>query len=250
MEHHICQSCGMPMTSELFGTEKDGGKNRDYCMYCYENGAYTHPDATLKEMIDICVPYIKEEGKTEAEARSLLERTLPHLKRWASDTQTRWAEKMSFSHFEKQKAKLFSGISTVTSNRDEVSEKGKIPSMWSLYREKFPHTERQDIRRDTIALYSDYETDEHGTYTFSIGTFVDQQEKTANLISLPASEYAVFVSKRGRIAEVVFETWQEIWTWDEKNLRTYTGDYEVYDEQAENPENAQVAIYVAVDRKK
>lgn len=156
---------------------------------------------------------------------------------------------MSFSHFEKQKAKLFSGISTVTSNRDEVSDKGKIPSMWSLYREKFPHTERQDIRRDTITLYSDYETDEHGTYTFSIGTFVDQQEKTANLISLPASEYAVFVSKRGRIAEVVFETWQEIWTWDEKNLRTYTGDFEVYDEQAENLENAQVAIYVAVDRK-
>ncbi|WP_456283452.1 zinc ribbon domain-containing protein [Bacillus sp. JZ34] len=32
MEHHVCQSCGMPMTSELFGTEKDGGKNRDYCI--------------------------------------------------------------------------------------------------------------------------------------------------------------------------------------------------------------------------
>ncbi|MEC2211127.1 zinc ribbon domain-containing protein [Bacillus paralicheniformis] len=93
MEHHICQSCGMPMTSELFGTEKDGGKNRDYCMYCYENGAYTHPDATLKKMIDICVPYIKEEGKTEAEARSLMERTLPHLKRWASDTQTKGGQR-------------------------------------------------------------------------------------------------------------------------------------------------------------
>ncbi|UJG57226.2 effector binding domain-containing protein [Bacillus paralicheniformis] len=220
-------------------------------MYCYENGAYTHPDATLKDMIEICVPYIKEEGKTEAEARALLERTLPYLKRWAADTQSkRRAEKMSFSHFEKQKAKLFSGISTVTSNRDEASEKGKIPSMWSLYLEKFLHTERRDMRRDTIALYSDYETDEHGTYTFSIGTFVDQQEKAANLISLPASEYAVFVSRRGKIAEVVFETWQEIWTWDEKNLRTYTGDFEVYDEQAENPENAQVTIYVAVDRKK
>ncbi|MCM3209815.1 hypothetical protein CHCC14568_2477 [Bacillus licheniformis] len=25
MEHYFCQSCGMPMTSELFGTEKDGG---------------------------------------------------------------------------------------------------------------------------------------------------------------------------------------------------------------------------------
>lgn len=47
----------------------------------------------------------------------------------------------------------------------------------------------------------------------------------------------------------MFETWQEIWTWAEKNLRTYTGDYEVYGEQAVNPENAQVAIYIAVDRK-
>ncbi|MGG3036636.1 zinc ribbon domain-containing protein [Bacillus licheniformis] len=26
MEHYFCQSCGMPMTSELFGTEKDGGE--------------------------------------------------------------------------------------------------------------------------------------------------------------------------------------------------------------------------------
>ncbi|WHH56348.1 zinc ribbon domain-containing protein [Bacillus paralicheniformis] len=76
-----------------FRHRKRRGKNRDYCMYCYENGAYTHPDATLKEMIDICVPYIKEEGKTEAEARSLLERTLPHLKRWASDTQTKGGQR-------------------------------------------------------------------------------------------------------------------------------------------------------------
>lgn len=157
---------------------------------------------------------------------------------------------MSFFHFEKQKAKLFSGVSTVTSNQNEATEKGKIPSMWSLYRERFPHKERQDMKRDTIALYSDYESEEYGAYTFSIGTFADQHEKAANVISLPASEYAVFVSRRGRIEEVVFETWQEIWTWAEKNLRTYTGDYEVYGEQAVNPENAQVAIYIAVDRKK
>lgn len=104
---------------------------------------------------------------------------------------------MSFSHFEKQKAKLFSGVSTVTSNQNEATEKGKIPSMWSLYRERFPHKERQDMKRDTIALYSDYESEEYGAYTFSIGTFADQHEKAANVISLPASEYAVFVSRRG-----------------------------------------------------
>ncbi|MEC1261911.1 zinc ribbon domain-containing protein [Bacillus swezeyi] len=82
METLYCQSCGMLMTSDLLGTEKDGSKNRDYCMYCYENGEFKQPDATLEEMIEICVPYLKEEGKTEAEARALLESTLPHLKRW------------------------------------------------------------------------------------------------------------------------------------------------------------------------
>ncbi|WP_261378051.1 zinc ribbon domain-containing protein [Bacillus licheniformis] len=67
-----------------FRHRKRRGNSRDYCIYCYENGAYTHPDATLKDMIEICVPYIKEEGKTEAEARALLSRTLPYLKRWAA----------------------------------------------------------------------------------------------------------------------------------------------------------------------
>ena len=34
----ICQSCGMPLDfMELRGTEKDGRKSDDYCMYCYKD---------------------------------------------------------------------------------------------------------------------------------------------------------------------------------------------------------------------
>ena len=41
-----CQSCGrLPMqTTEQFGTNKDGSVNREYCCYCYKDGAFTSND--------------------------------------------------------------------------------------------------------------------------------------------------------------------------------------------------------------
>ena len=39
MKNKICQSCGMPITSnEQLGTNRDGSANIDYCKYCYKNG--------------------------------------------------------------------------------------------------------------------------------------------------------------------------------------------------------------------
>ncbi|ATH91972.1 transcriptional regulator [Bacillus glycinifermentans] len=90
METLVCQSCSMPMAGEaLSGTERDGAKSRDYCMYCYKNGEFEQPGATLEDMIEICVPHLIEEGRTEEEARALLESTLPHLKRWNSTLMNR-----------------------------------------------------------------------------------------------------------------------------------------------------------------
>ena len=35
----ICQSCAMPMSDDsLYGTNADGSKNSDYCIYCYKDG--------------------------------------------------------------------------------------------------------------------------------------------------------------------------------------------------------------------
>ena len=33
MKQKFCQSCGMPLTEEVLGTNADGSKNEDYCMY-------------------------------------------------------------------------------------------------------------------------------------------------------------------------------------------------------------------------
>ncbi|MBR6920026.1 MAG: zinc ribbon domain-containing protein, partial [Bacteroidales bacterium] len=51
MEQKFCQSCGMPLTEEMLGTNADGSKNGDYCSYCYKDGAFTN-DCTMDEMIE------------------------------------------------------------------------------------------------------------------------------------------------------------------------------------------------------
>ncbi len=83
MKQEYCQSCGMPMEDvSLYGTEKDGSKSQDYCTYCYEDGNFKKPDETMEEMIETCIPFMKENGMDENEARELLNNSLPHLKRW------------------------------------------------------------------------------------------------------------------------------------------------------------------------
>ena len=82
---NYCQSCGMPMTEDaLFGKNADGGKNEDYCCYCYPNGAFSNPNETMEEMIESCAPFIVEAGEApDAEsAKKMLEEFLPTLKRW------------------------------------------------------------------------------------------------------------------------------------------------------------------------
>lgn len=85
MEQQFCQSCSMPLTSdEVKGTEQNGQKSEEYCVYCYENGVFKQPEITMQEMIDVCVGYMKEDGMAEQEARTLLNQVMPNLKRWSA----------------------------------------------------------------------------------------------------------------------------------------------------------------------
>ncbi len=81
----ICQSCGMPLEQEdHYGTEKDGGKNADYCSYCFKDGQFT-ADITMDEMIAICAEHIDEWGMeiTKEEAIAQMKQCFPTFKRWA-----------------------------------------------------------------------------------------------------------------------------------------------------------------------
>lgn len=83
-EAPFCQSCGMPMTREdQFGTEADGSRSGDYCVYCYRDGAFTD-DRTMEEMIDFCLDYEKDSGlySDRESARRAMLAWFPTLKRW------------------------------------------------------------------------------------------------------------------------------------------------------------------------
>lgn len=79
-----CQSCGMPMTEELYGTNTDGSPNDEYCTYCWQSGKFTDGDLSLNEYIDACLPHMVAAHPeiSAPDARTMLENHLPTLKRW------------------------------------------------------------------------------------------------------------------------------------------------------------------------
>jgi len=144
----------------------------------------------------------------------------------------------------------FLGLSALTNNQNEMTGEAVIPSMWSEFYEKrisesIPNKKNASI----IALYTQYESDETGTYTFAVGAEVSQSEPTPDgldAFEIPASNYVVFTTRKGPVQEVVVETWQKIWEWSKHNARAFETDFEVYDERAADPSNSQVDIYISV----
>ena len=92
-EMKFCQSCGMPLTDDVLGTNADGSKNEDYCMYCYKDGKFLQ-DCTMDEMIEHCAQFVGavNEGLpnpiTKEEYIGQMKMYFPRLKRWRKgDTQ-------------------------------------------------------------------------------------------------------------------------------------------------------------------
>ena len=90
MEQKFCQSCGMPLTEEILGTNADGSKNEDYCIYCYKDGAFTG-DFTMEQMVEYCSMFVEEYNKntgqnlTACQYKDVLRQFYPTLKRWKGD---------------------------------------------------------------------------------------------------------------------------------------------------------------------
>ena len=64
-EMRFCQSCGMPLTEDVLGTNADGSKNEDYCMYCYKDGKFLQ-DCTMEEMIEHCAQLMEQREQCDA----------------------------------------------------------------------------------------------------------------------------------------------------------------------------------------
>ena len=87
MQMKLCQSCGMPLTHEVLGTNADGTKNEEYCIYCYKDGGFTS-NSTMEEMAEFCAQFVDEFNKNTGqnlgreEYKKMLLEFYPSLKRW------------------------------------------------------------------------------------------------------------------------------------------------------------------------
>jgi predicted transcriptional regulator YdeE len=107
----------------------------------------------------------------------------------------------------------------------------------------------------TYSVYTEYESDEHGEYTYFLGEAVTslkrQDQSTFDSLLVPPSTYQKFTTPPGKIPDIVIASWQDIWKMKEADLdgkRAYTADFEVYDERAHDPQNAVVDIYIGLKK--
>lgn len=76
----------MPIDKPEFqGTEKDGSKSKEYCVYCYRDGAFINPKMTLAEMKEL-VKREMEKRRIEQPLINMAVNSLPYLKRWGAKT--------------------------------------------------------------------------------------------------------------------------------------------------------------------
>ncbi len=149
------------------------------------------------------------------------------------------------------------GITARTNNKNEMDpEKSKIADVMGRYwseniAEYFHNRVAPGI---TYAIYTDYESDEHGDYTYFLGELVhsfDQQDNEKfKQLTIPASRYQKLTTETGKMPDIIINAWQEIWQMQPSDFdgkRRYIADFEVYDHRAIDPNNATIDIYIGVE---
>lgn len=163
---------------------------------------------------------------------------------------------------QKQKTQLAEisliGLTARTNNKNEInSETAKIAKLAALYwsnqcANSIEHRVKPGI---TYAVYTDFDSDEHGDYTYFIGEAVDslqgQDLEKFETITIPESSYQKFTTDPGEMPGVVISAWQNIWAMKESDFggkRKYVADFEIYDERAADPNNVIIDIYIGMEK--
>lgn len=140
------------------------------------------------------------------------------------------------------------GIEVRTNNRLEMEpDNARLDRLWEGFRGERMEEQIPDRAAGSpvYGVYCDYEKGSEGDYTVIAGVEVTDEGKvpeTFRTVILEAGEYLVF-RNQGRLAEIVMETWSEVWRYFEREgvpERCFRTDYEVYES------TDKVAIYIGV----
>ncbi|SDI81309.1 GyrI-like domain-containing protein [Chryseobacterium jejuense] len=140
------------------------------------------------------------------------------------------------------------GIAVRTTNENEQAAKD-IPVLWENFMKENVHENIPDKIDNTVySIYTDYEKDHTKPYTTLLGCKVESLDNIPEGMigkSFDGGDYVKFTTK-GNLAEgLVINEWFKIWNMDLG--RTFTADFEMYGEKAQNPSDAEVDILIAVN---
>jgi predicted transcriptional regulator YdeE len=141
------------------------------------------------------------------------------------------------------------GLSTRTSNADEMAGKSRTGAIWERFcaenlLQKIPNQTEPGV---VLALYTEYQEDVNAPYSFAVGVKVDDVADLPpglTAYSVAATKYAVFTSGRGSIPAIVIDVWKGIWSSQIK--RAYRSYFEIYDGRSRDRNNAQIDVWVSV----
>jgi predicted transcriptional regulator YdeE len=150
------------------------------------------------------------------------------------------------------------GISVRTKNQDEFNpETAKIGKTFGQFLSQKLGDKIKNRKNPGVlfSVYTDYESNEHGGYTYFLGEEVTHFDDLSILnhglkaLTISAAKYQKFTTESGSLPGVVVQAWMEIWKMSPKDFdeeRAYQADFEIYDHRAMNPLDAVVDIYIGV----
>ncbi len=141
----------------------------------------------------------------------------------------------------------FIGLSVRTTNENQQAMQD-IPALWTKFFAENTLAVIPNKVDDTLyCIYTDYEKDYTRPYTTLLGCKVENLDKVPEGLTgriITGGTYTTFTAKGNLNEGIVVQEWMKIWNSDLD--RAYTADIEIYGEKAQNPENAEIDILIAI----
>ena len=150
------------------------------------------------------------------------------------------------------------GVTTRASNSRMFESDPQVNKIAAVVKKYFHNELAQQIpgRKNpgtTYCVYTDYENDVNGNFTYFIGeqvTSFDNVDEEFEILTIPAQNYTKFTNQPGPMPAVCIDMWQNIWKMSESDLggkRAYVADLEVYDSRkSHDHNNVTLDIYIGI----
>ena len=158
--------------------------------------------------------------------------------------------------FSKLNEIMLVGITVRTNNAQEQNwMSGKIfPCVQKYFQQQLANLiPNRKKAGTTLCVYTEYESDYTGDYTYFIGEEVSSIENIPDDLQkliIPKQTYTKFTTEPGSMPTVLSDAWQKIWQMSPQDLgaeRRYHSDFEVYDERATDHSNLVLDIYIGIN---